>query len=328
MDDYLWLLAGFVLLIGGGDLLIRYAVRVAEALHVSPVLIGVLLLGFGTSAPELVTSIQAATAGSPGIAVGNFVGSNIANVFLVLGFASALTSFSVNEQGVKREGWIMMGSAVFFVVATQFWPLDRVIGGMLLGGLLAYILITIRTAKRVKPIAAGVQDLGAAASGETQPDIASEQDTTTKGHVFVSIILTLVGLAGIIVGSDILVHSAISIAQKLQVSESVIGVSVIAIGTSLPELVTVTIAALKRRADMALGGILGSNIYNTLMIGGVTGLVAPAAIPTDIASYDVYVMLAASAALIIIALTGRRIYRIEGFGLLSAYGLYMYSIWP
>lgn len=316
MNDYLWLLLGFALLIGGGDLLIRNAVKVAASLKISATVIGIVLLGFGTSAPELVTSIQAAKAGSPGIAVGNFVGSNIANVLCVLGFAALVAPIALQDQKSMREGWLVVISAVAFAAAIQVVPLDRTLGLTLLGALVAYLTITLFLANKSR-----TGKLAPAADEEFAP-------AESAGGVMVAIFLSLVGLVAIICGSDFLVQSAISIANRIGVSQSVIGVSVVALGTSLPELVTVTIAALQRRGDMAIGGIVGSNIYNTLMIGGVTGTVAPAPVPDDIVSYDVFVMVAASLALIFVTLTGKKISRVEGFVLLACYCAFIWSIWP
>ncbi len=313
-------------------MLVRNSVKVAQHLGIPFTVIGVVLLGFGTSAPELVTSIQAAKIGSPGIAVGNFVGSNITNVFLVLGFAAAVAPFSLHDSDTRRDGFIMFASAVLFTVLAQVWPLDRAAGAVLLALLIGYITITIRDAQTSMSVLDKKQPLPLNAQVSSPAPLDNTKTATTattpSGSVVVASILTFLGLAGIIVGADLLVHAAINIANDIGVSQSVIGVSVVALGTSLPELVAVTFAALQRRGDMALGGIIGSNIYNTLMIGGVTGLVAPNDVPHDIASYDVYVMVAASIALLIIAATGRRVRRLEGLGLLSAYGLYICSIWP
>ncbi|MGH1418106.1 MAG: calcium/sodium antiporter [Hyphomicrobiaceae bacterium] len=332
MNDYLWLLLGFAILIVGGDMLVRNAVKVAEYLRVPYTVIGVVLLGFGTSAPELVTSIQAAKAGSPGIAVGNFVGSNITNVLLVLGFAATIAPFKLLDLDTKRDGYIMFASAVLFTVMAQIWPLDQLAGAILLAMLVGYITMTIRSAQTSREVLGeeNLLALNAQVTPAQQKKVGYVEPavTTSFGTSALAFMLTLVGLLGIIVGSDFLVHAAIDIANDLGVSQSVIGVSVVALGTSLPELVAVTFAALKGRGDMALGGIIGSNIYNTLMIGGVTGLIAPNFVPADIASYDVFVMVAASTALLIIACTGQRLRRYEGLGLLSAYGIYIYSIWP
>ncbi len=324
MNDYLWLLVGFTLLIAGGDMLVRNAVKVAERLRIPMAVIGIVLLGFGTSAPELVTSIKAAYAGSPGIAVGNFVGSNIANIFLVLGFAATIAPFKLYDSDTRRDGWIMFASALLFTVLAQVWPLDRAVGGSLLAMLAVYITITIRDAQTSMAVLGEGQPK--ALNAQVSPP--STQHERYGGNLALPLLLSFAGLAGIVLGADFLVHSAISIANKLGVSQSVIGVSIVALGTSLPELVTVTFAALQRRGDMAIGGILGSNIYNTLMIGGVIGVAAPVDVPADIASFDVFVMLAASAVLLVIAITGHRVRRLEGLGLLSAYGLFIWSIWP
>ena len=334
MTDVYMLLGGFLLLTVGGELLVRGSVSFAETLGISPLMIGLTFVGLGTSMPELVTSVQAARAGSPGIAVGNFVGSNIANTLLVLGLAALVTPIVMRKSSVRRDGIFVLAISVAFSLIAVFYTLDRIVGV----GFLAVLGLYLTYAYRQE---------------------AAEWDTWKKGHTAVyekaeaysdlrdgvhdrpsveaaaapfaflpPLIMALVGLVIVITGGTVLVDGAVGIARQFNISESVIGLTIVAIGTSMPEIVTSLVAALRKHSDVALGNIMGSNIYNILAIGGTTALISPTDVPERIAHFDNLVMLGAAVLLLTFARTGYRLVRLEGMVLLACYATYIWAIWP
>lgn len=311
--------AGFVLLVVGGELLVRGAVRIAEHLRLSPLLIGLTIVGMGTSMPELATSVQAALAGSPGIALGNIVGSNLANLLLILGFAALLSPLQVARSALWRDGGVGLFAAFALLGAGMMFGLSRGVGLAFIAALGAYVYYAYRTEQA--GAAHGAAYDRAMAVEETDPALVP-QDSPSGGLGWPAF-LFLAGLALVVGGGTLLVGAAVDLAAALGVSDTVIGLTIVAVGTSLPELVTSAVAALKRQAEMALGNVLGSNIYNILFIGGVTGLTAPTEIPAAILAFDLPLMIAASAAVMVFAFTGGRLSRREGLMLLAAYGLYV-----
>lgn len=329
MDIAVPLIGGFLLLVLGGELLVRGAVRLAERMGVSPLLIGLTLVGFGTSMPELVTSVQAALVGSPGIAVGNIVGSNIANILLILGLSALISPTRVASLALKRDGTLVVGTAVLLTVVGLAWTLDRIVGAAFLAGLVAYLAY----AWRQEQVAAAGHTAAyekAHAFEELHPTRPADGPAPAAGFggILLSLALTLGGLALVVLGGRFLVQGAIALARSLDTPETVIGLTIVAVGTSMPELVTSITAAIRRHADVALGNILGSNIYNILGIGGTTALIAPTAVPSEIARFDNLVMTAVSVVMFAFAWTGRRIGRREGATLLLGYVGYVWSIWP
>jgi cation:H+ antiporter len=319
------LIGGFLLLVVGGELLVRGAVQVAERLGMSPLLIGLTLVGFGTSTPELVTSVQAALAGSPGIAVGNIVGSNLANILLILGLSALLLPITVTTAALRRDGALVVATAAMLTVLGLVWTLDRLAGALFLAGLAAYL----GYAWRQERAAAGGHTAAferAEALREVHPELGAEP--VIRPGLLLPAALALGGLALVVLGGGFLVDGAIALARDLGVSETVIGLTIVAVGTSLPELVTSVVAALRRHADVSLGNVLGSCIYNVLGIGGVTGLISPTVVPPEIARFDSPVMLAASVMLLVFAWTGLRIGRREGACLLAGYVAYVWTVWP
>jgi cation:H+ antiporter len=330
METWVALIAGLALLVVGGELLVRGAVQLAERMGVSPLLIGLTLVGFGTSTPELVTSVQASLAGSPGIAVGNIVGSNIANILLILGLAALMSPIAVGSNALRRDGTLVVATAALMVVLGFVWTLDRLAGGVFVLLLVGYLVLAWRTERAgVDHTAAfekaeafeGVHPSGVHAAGASAPGAG-------LGGVALSLAFALGGLVLVVVGGGWLVDGAIGLARAWGISETVIGLTIVAVGTSTPELVTSIVAAVKRQSDVALGNVLGSNIYNILGIGGVTALIAPTEIPATIATFDAPVMLAISLVLLALARTGFRIGRREGGLLVAGYAGYVWLIWP
>ncbi len=311
---YLTLLAGLVLLVAGGELLVRGAVAVALRFGVSTLIIGLTLVGFGTSTPELVTSLDAAMRGAPGIAVGNVVGSNTANILLILGLSALITPIAVAPQVLKRDGTVVLLAAVACLAVVLAGDMGRLYGTVLVALLALYVYYTYRL------------DSGPAAqhtAAVTTPGQAIPVPGPTPSSLSVSLLLFAVGLALTIGGAGLLVSAAINLARSWQVSEAVIGVTIVAIGTSLPELVTSVMAAIRRQADIAFGNIIGSNIFNVLGILGATGLVHPIVVPAEIARLDIWVMLAATVLLLGCSVTGWRLSRMEGSFFMLCYAAYL-----
>lgn len=322
--NLLFLLLGFFLLIGGGELLVRGAVRIAERLRLSPMLIGLTVVGMGTSMPELAASVQAALAGSPGIAVGNIVGSNMANLLLILGTAALLSPIAVAKGTLWRDGGVGLAAAIALMLAGATLGLERFTGMVFIAAMAGYIYYAYQQERRGQAHSAAY-DKAMAAEG-TDPALAPHEVTAEEasgGSLARAILLFLAGLVLIVGGGTVLVDGAIGIAAALGVSDEVIGLTIVAAGTSFPELVTSAVAALKRQGDIALGNVLGSNIYNILFIGGVTGLVAPGEVPATILGFDLWLLLAASLLVMLFAWTGGRLSRREGGVLLTAYALYI-----
>lgn len=302
----LMLLVGFAGLVVGGDLLVRGAVAIALRFGLSQLMIGLTLVGFGTSTPELVTALQAAFKGSPGIAVGSVVGSNICNSLLILGAAALLRPIVTRPDAFRRDGAVLLGATLICVGVVLVGFIGRIAGGVLLSLLVGYLILTY------------FAERGSGSAG-TDADVPLP---AFRG-IGASAALFIGGLVLTIVGARFLVDAAIEIAADLGVSEAVIGLTIVALGTSLPELVTSIVAAVRRQGDVAFGNIVGSNIFNILGILGTTAIAHPLAVPTEIARLDIWVMLAATALLIWVTVTGWRITRAEGLLMFGGYGGYI-----
>jgi cation:H+ antiporter len=302
--DYLQLILGFALLVAGGEALVRGAVAVASKFGVSPLLIGLTLVGFGTSTPELVTSLQAAWSGFPGIAVGNVVGSNLANILLILGVAAVIAPMSIDPVAFRRDGTALLVATGMAVALILFGTLERWMGGLLVVVLAAYIWVAYRT----DVVSPELDDV--------------DFDGPLTSSIWTAIALAVGGIAVTVLGARLTVDAAVTLALLWGMSETVIGLTVVAIGTSLPELVTSVMAALRRESGLAFGNVVGSNIYNILGIMGVTALVHPIPIPQQIAQFDVWVMVAATLALSVVVVAWRQIGRVTGVVFLGAYAAY------
>lgn len=305
-------MAGMALLLAGGEALVRGAVALARRLGVSPLLIGLTLVGYGTSTPELVTSLEAALAGSPGIALGNVVGSNIANVLLILGAAVLISPLRIEPRAFRRDASALALSALAATGLAWTGQIGRPAGLVLLGLVALYTLHTYR-AEKARP-----DERGAILEAEGEL-----KDGSRPLGPWLAAALVALGVAATILGAGLLVEGAVALARGLGVPELVIGLTLVAVGTSLPELATSLVAAWRGEAELAYGNVVGSNIYNILGILGATALVSPLPVPGRLLAFDLPVMLAATAALILFALTGWRIGRREGMLLLLGYGLYL-----
>lgn len=301
--DILFILGGFIALLIGGEALVKGAVDTAHRLKVPPMVIGLTLVGFGTSTPELLTSLQAALDGAPGIAVGNVVGSNIANILLIIGISALIAPIAVGRQGFRQDMGFMIGAAVLFMAIATTGHLGRISAMVLLLGLALFLVLSFR-----------------------RSDTEAPQIDAPKLTMPVALLFFGVGLAITLLGARFLVQGAIGLAEGMGVSQTVIGLTIVAVGTSLPELVTSVLAARRGHSAVALGNIVGSNIFNILGILGATALVKPIPIPAEIAAFDNWVMLGASLLLMGACVTQWRITRTEGAVMIGLYAVYIVSL--
>tara|TARA_R110001606_G_scaffold155122_3_gene296956 strand:+ start:929 stop:1948 length:1020 start_codon:yes stop_codon:yes gene_type:complete len=320
---YLMVLGGLVLLFVGGEALVRGSVSIARKLNISELVIGLTLVGFGTSVPELVTSLRAIGQGAVGIAVGNVVGSNIANILLVLGLAAVIRPILTNPRALSRDGAVMLGVTALLCALIWFDLFTRLAGFGLIGLLLAYLAYSL--------VADQKRDTQAGAMHAAEGEIVQAQY-----GLFLGLVIAVIGLVAVIIGARLLVDGGVSIARDFGISETIIGLTIVAVGTSLPELATTAVAAYRGKSDVALGNIIGSNIFNVLGILGVTALVQPFSVRGNtgaaemadgattrlISSLDIGVLLLSTVLLMLFAITRKRIARWEGAVLLLAYALY------
>jgi cation:H+ antiporter len=308
----LFLLFGIALLTVGGEALIRGSLAAAKRLGVSPLLSGLVIVGFGTSAPELVVSVNAAIDGRPDIAIGNVVGSNIGNILLILGICALITPLAVKPLALRRDAVTVVAASVLFLVLVGGNALARADAAIFLVALVAY-LVWAYWSERFR----------AAPSGELHKAEAEELSTVPKSVLW-TVVAVVFGLLLLIAGSQVLLIGAVGIAAHFGVPEAVIGLTLVAVGTSLPELSISVIAAIRRHADVAVGNILGSNIFNLLGILGVSALLQPLPVHPRILQFDQWVMLGTSLLLLVFLYTGRRLSRVEGGVLLAGYGIYVW----
>jgi len=322
-ESWVPLVGGLLLLIAGGDVLVRGAVQVAERIGISPLVIGLTFVAFGTSMPELVTSVQAGLSGSPGIAFGNVVGSNIANILLIAGVSALICPIIIARSALRRDALVMLLVAAVFAVLALVLPMGRIVGACLITLLIGYVWFVIRQ-ETANADGGAIHDKSVALIG-ADPGIAPPH---TEDGLLMPLLIAMCGLVFVVGGGFFLVSGAVAIARDFAISETIIGLTIVAVGTSMPELVTSVIAALKRQGDVAFGNVVGSNIYNILGIGGTTALIAPSDVPKEIVQFDAPVMVAVSLLLVIFAATGLRIGRREGAILITGYLVYTLLLWP
>lgn len=304
---------GLALLVVGAEGLVRGASRLAAALGVSPLVVGLTIVAYGTSAPELAVSVKAVLAGQPGLGLGNVVGSNLFNVLFILGLSALITPLAVAQQLVRFDVWVMIGVAVLGLLLGLDGRVGRADGLILVSAGLTYTVWCIRQSRREN---AAVQTEYAAQFGRPA--------RTGWAAGFVNVVLVLVGLGLLVLGSRWLVTSAVVIARALGVSELVIGLTIVAVGTSLPEVATSVVAAIKGERDIAVGNVVGSNVFNVLIVLGGAAVVAPQgiAVARSALIVDMPLMIVVSAACLPIFFTGHRISRLEGALFLVGYAAY------
>ncbi len=313
-------LVGLVLLMAGGEVLVRGASRLAGAVGISPLVIGLTVVAFSTSAPELAVTVQSAVSGNPDIAIGNIVGSNIANILLILGLSAMVLPLVVAQKLIHFDIPLMIGVSALLLLLGLDGTISRLEGIVLIALLITYVVVVVRQSRRESR--AVKEEYAAAFPSEAEPD---------SGPVppwWQNLLLVIVGVAMLVVGAGWLVDGAVVAAQALGVDELVIGLTIVAVGTSLPEIATSIIASVRGERDIAAGNVIGSNIFNILSVAGFTAIVAADGVPVAPAalSFDIPVMIAASVACLPIAFIGKRINRWQGglfVGYYIAYTLYL-----
>ncbi|HEY9020986.1 MAG: calcium/sodium antiporter [Paracoccaceae bacterium] len=318
-----WLMAalGLVILLFAGDALVKGAVNLALRIGIPALIVSLTIVAFGTSAPELLISVKAALNGVPGIAMGNVVGSNTANILLVLGIPALIAVMHTAEHDTRKSFVVMIAASLLFIALAFRGVFDWISGVILLGALALALADMFRDARKHKAAATLV------AEGIDDSDDLDELEGADPDMPWWKIILFLVlGLAGLPLGADILVDSATVIARTFGISETVIGLTLVAVGTSMPELATTVMAAIRRQADVALGNVIGSNFFNLLGIIGVASLVAPIPVDQQFLTLDLWVMLAASLLLIPFVFLRQNIGRVWGGILIVLYVAYVWSM--
>lgn len=317
---YATLAAGIVLLVFGGDLLVRGAVSLAVKLEIPTLVIGLTIVAFGTSAPELVVSLRSALAGSPGIAIGNVVGSNIANVLLVLGLPALIASTNCDQPFIQRNMMYVLGASLVFIALCFLGPLSFWHGVILFGLMVAFLVESGRRAARRADVATTI--------GEEAVELIDGVTGIPKNNWATATFL-IIGLVALPIGAQLTVNAATILAIQFGISEAAIGLTVVAIGTSLPELSTTISAACRGHCGIALGNVLGSNLFNILAIMGLTAMVVPMPVPDVITRVDVWVMLAAALVITPFILRRKHITWHAGLVFVGCYVLYVtYVLMP
>ncbi|WP_375688676.1 calcium/sodium antiporter [Pseudooceanicola sp. LIPI14-2-Ac024] len=309
---------GLVLLVVAGDFLVRGAVNMALRVGIPALIVSLTVVAFGTSAPELITSIDAVLSGVPDIALGNVVGSNIANILLVLGVPAAIAGLHCSVVDTRRSYVQMLAGTVLFLMLAQFGQIGRIAGLILLAALAVVLFDQVRDARAHRRAARAA----AAAQDDDDDDEEVEGANPDMRGWKIGLFLAL-GLVGLPIGAGLLVENAAIIATHFGVSEAVIGLTLVALGTSLPELATSVSAALRNQSDVALGNVIGSNLFNLLAILGITSLIAPIPVAPEIADFDLWAMLVVSLMIAPFVLMRRDIGRLWGVLFCLLYVVYI-----
>lgn len=328
--DYISLAGGLVVLIIAGDVLVRGSVGIAQRLGIPNLVIGLTIVAFGTSAPELVISLKAAMEDAGGIAIGNVVGSNIANVLLVLGMPALIAATPCGEDGATRNAMFMVAVTVVFIGLCFFTPIGFLAGIVLLVLLAIFLTASTITARRhrKKQKTISAASAGAAvAEAEIHDDDTLDDVEDVPDSVWIALVYIVLGLVGLPLGAHFTITGATDIASHWGVSEAVIGLTVIALGTSLPELATTVMAAIRQHGAVAIGNVIGSNIFNLLAIIGITAVVVPIDVPAEVLKLDVWVMLACAVLLAVLAAFRICLGKISGLAMTAAYGLYITTVY-
>lgn len=313
--DWLYVIVGLVILLLAGDSLVKGAVNMSLRLGVPALIVSLTIVAFGTSAPELLISIQAIWEGVPGLALGNVVGSNTANVLLVLGIPALMATMHTSECDTRNSYLQMIAASVLFIVICFVGDFTWVSGVILLLALASMLIYAAMSAKKHRK-----NGKEAAADEDEEEDLEGADPSLGWGKISMFLVLGLIGLP---LGASLLVDGATSIAREFGISETVIGLTLVAIGTSLPELATTVMAALRRQADVALGNVIGSNMFNLLGIMGVASLVGTIPVDPQFLRFDLWVMLGASLLLIPFVFLKVDITRMWGIILSALYVAYL-----
>lgn len=309
--DYLYIAGGFFLLFAGGETLLRGSVAIAERFRLSKLLIGMVIVGFGTSLPEMIVSVTAASGGAPDLALGNVVGSNIANVLLILGVSAAISQVPCGQPEILRDTLAVLFASVLVAACSFLGSVPWYAGAGMLLALVLYLVYAYRTErtnllKELRFREHIEQDIG-------KPSLSLP----------VAASICAFGLFCLPIGANLLVDGSTSIALRLGIPEAVIGLTIVAVGTSLPELATALVAAYRGHGDVVIGNVVGSNLFNILGVLGATSVIAPVPMTGRIASVDVWIMLGVAGLMFVAARTGRVISRLEGALFLVLFAAYV-----
>ncbi len=298
--------AGLVVLLGGGWLLVKAAARLSLAFGISPLIVGATVVALGTSSPELSVSMAAALEGSGGLAVGNILGSNITNILLVLGIAALIRPMDVHPSLLRWEMPALAVATVAVIVAGLTGMIGHVVGAALFVGLIAFVGLSLLQ-HREREVPHGGEEFTRASEPLSRAGIARE------------VLFLLAGIGALALGSELTVNGSVGIAERVGLSEVAIGLTIIAIGTSLPEIVTTAVAAYHGEREIAVANVVGSNIFNLLGVLGLTSAVSTLPITRELYTFEIPVLAAATAALFLVAWTNRRIVRAEGIALIALF---------
>jgi len=312
LEIILFLVLGLIALFIGAEGLIRGASALALRVGITPLVVGLTVVAFGTSTPELVVSLKAALIGNSSISLGNVVGSNIANIALILGIAAIIRPLDVHANVIRKEIPIMIGVSILLIVLLIDGELSLIDGIIFVIGIITYTIVNVAMARKEK-------------NAEVEKEF--KEGLKTRLGVPISIIFIIGGLGLMILGANLFVTSSISIAKAIGVSDAIIGLTIVAVGTSLPELITSIVAAYKNESDIAIGNVVGSNIFNILGILGITAIVIPLS-SAGISYVDFGVMLFTAIILLPLSKTGFKISRLEGVFLITGYVIYIYYLLP
>lgn len=300
--DYIFLIAGLIGLFLGGEGLVRGSVGIAQRMAIPPLLIGLTVVGFGTSTPELLVSVDAAWRGVPDIALGNILGSNIANILLIVGLSALIWPIRVMGATLRRDTLVMLAAACALLPVFAMGQVGRLPGLLLVGALIGYLIWAYR-----------------------QPGEAVADDAVAPTSTLISVLWVLGGLVALMLGARFLVDSAVNIARGYGVSEAFIGLTIVTVGTSLPELATSLIAALRKQSEIAIGNIVGSNIFNVLGILGLTALITPVPVASRFLTFDLPIMIAVTVALTLLFWFRPVIGRGIGVAMLAGYAAFVWA---
>jgi cation:H+ antiporter len=315
----------------------------------SPLVIGLTVVSFGTSCPELASTLAATFQNAPAVAFGNVIGSNIANILLILGTAAVLFPIATRREHVMRDGMVLLTATVLFTIFAFTATVGRIDGLLMVAALVAYLVFSYFSDRRMNGKRSAEQAAQAAAgqhapavgnpagnpSGDAEPEhettlqeavaqeIVGEAEKPSRFGVMMAVVFVVTGVGALVGGSYLLIDGAEDIARRVGVSDAVIGLTLVAVGTSLPELATAIVAGLRRHSEIALGNVLGSNLFNLLLVLGVLAMIIPFKVAREMLDFDVWVMVGAVVVLLPVMMSGWRIGRREGAVFLIAYGIYV-----
>ena len=310
--NILILFAGLIVLVLGGDFLIKGSSSFALKMNLSPLVVGLTIVAFGTSAPELLISIKAALTSSPDLAMGNVIGSNICNLALVLGLTAIISPIYVKRNTIWIDWPMTMGSSLLLYILVREGFINSYEGLIFIGILVLYLFFVIRKSRK---------DLNVARELQQEFNLPKSTSTYLKDFTYIAL-----GSIGLFLGAELFVGGAQDLARNMGIEERVIGITVVAIGTSLPELVTATVASFKKETDLALGNLMGSNIFNILSILGITSIIKEIKVNDVILNTDIIWMLGITLIILPMMLSKRQIGRVEGAILLMIYIFYTYNV--